>query len=124
MSLCAAVPSQIATSASISCRNWLQSEGIDRKASATLSLLLEVAHQTRSDRRPGRSLASCSHDDEAQAKNYRNIVGGVTHETRLLAAAAGGFNRLLLLLSFMFRYSQWVVQEGEVVANSSSAPCG
>ena len=29
MSLCAAVPSQIATSASISCRNWLQSEGID-----------------------------------------------------------------------------------------------
>ena len=32
------------------------------------------------------------------------------------AAAAGGFNRLLLLLSFMFRYSQWVVQEGEVVA--------
>ena len=40
------------------------------------------------------------------------------------AAAAGGFNRRLLLQSFMFRYSQWVVQEGEVVANSSSAPCG
>ena len=30
-------------------------------------------------------------------------------QTSILAAAAGGFNRLLLLLSFIFGYSKWVV---------------
>ena len=53
---------------------------------------------------------------------FRRYFGGPRHysrrtqQTSILAADVGGFNRLLLLLSFMFRYSQWVVQEGEVVA--------
>ena len=53
-------------------------------------------------------------------KNWRDT----SPQTSILAAAAGGFNRLLLLLSFMFRYSKRVFYEGEVVADSSSALCG
>ena len=60
------------------------------------------------------------HYSRRTVENWRDT----SPQTSILAAAAGGFNRLLLLLSFMFRYSKRVFQEGEVVADSSSALCG